>query len=780
MQVSETKSSPILVWNKRQAPCLESAQRNDDHVVFARELVSGGYEYTSLSTQEQYANYILGGNTHCNEHLCQKPTHTYLDIESPCSLSMLGLSKDEFITEFSKFIQEQFSKLLGIKVKKKQLRWSDSCRETKTSFHLVVALDDYYWADRAQLKHFINKISEASLLHRGFYTFVEKNNAYTQESAIDLQVYTKNRLFRTVGCSKIENGIPLAPYKKRLTVKTILDHLVCITDTDERQELTFQKQKKTKRTLLDMDLLEKIAREHDCTVHSTEGSLITCRNLGKERLCTLTGEKHLRQNCFFVQKRDGVHLFCHGCPGHSKLVHEFDNQSEFGTYESYKTLLKAPDIDISVIQKYMKESIFFIDQPGDPHYVTSTTVPCDGFKNKLVGKGLVKCQNLFHRASDIILGTGKEAIKFSAVLAGLAKRRALRTYNKTVWLPFSKKSNTKPILDKNTMNLFPGYALESVQCDWKGIKFEDTMCYQLLHRNLCNENPETFDFLLSAISHKLQKSWIKLPIAHVWAGSKPGTGKSSLLTFLSRIFGVNQNQKTCISFSNISSFCNRFNHIMGSNLWISLEELKSNGKLREFDNYLKDFISNPFTIQEKKGVDKTYTRNYSTCLLFSNELNVVKCDALDRRMVFYECSDKCRNDATFFTALFAEFDNVQIMKAIFEYFLAKDISKWNYRDLPVTKTRQKIISVSRDINLRFVEYLLRFEVLRDTVIEKSELFMMWENFTTSEGIVHYRRDCNYVCSMLEMTLGMDSENLHYSFKRENLLEKLREYGITEI
>ena len=79
-----------------------------------------------------------------------------------------------------------------------------------------------------------------------------------------------------------------------------------------------------------------------------------------------------------------------------------------------------------------------------------------------------------------------------------------------------------------------------------------------------------------------------------------------------------------------------------------------------------------------------------------------------------------------------------------------------------------------------VEHLLRFEVLRDIEIEKSELFMMWGDFTTREGIVHYRRDCNYVCSMLEMTLGIDAENSRYFFKRESLLEKLREYGITEI
>ena len=774
---SETSKSTetAIVFHKRQAPCLESAQRNEDQVVFARELQGGGYEYASFSTEEQYANYILEGNTFCNELLLRE-THTYFDCDCPCSLSQLGFSKDEFIAKFSKFIQEMFSKLLGIKVKKKQLRWSDSCRETKTSFHLVVALDDFYWKDREQLKHFVERIRESSLYHRGFYSFLEKNNAYYKESIIDPKVYTKRRLFRTVGCCKTCNKIPLVPYKKRLTVKTILDHLVSVTDIEERQELTFQKTKKQKKEPLDLDLLEKIAREHGSTIHSTEGSLITCRNLEKERVCTLTGEKHLSNHCYLVRKRDGLHLFCHGCPGHSKIVHEFDNQTEFGTYESYKTLLKQPDIDISVIQRYMRESIVFIDSPGDPHYVTTTSVPCDGFHNKLVGRGLVMCQNLFHRASDIILGN----LKFSAVLSDLAKRRALPCYNKTVWLPFSRRSKTQPTIDRNTMNLFPGFSLENVQCDWKNIKFEDTMCYQLLYRNLCNENSETFDYLVSSISHKLQKSFQKLPIAHVWAGSKPATGKSSLLTFLSRIFGVNQNQKTCISFSNISSFCNRFNHIMGSNLWISLEELKSNGKLREFDNYLKDFISNPFTIQEKKGVDKTYTRNFSTCLLFSNELNVVKCDSLDRRMVFYECSDKCRNDATFFTKLYAEFDDVPTMKAIFEYFLTKDIQDWNYRDLPVTKTRQKIITLSRDINLRFIEYLLKFEVLSDIEIEKSELFMMWGQFTDCEGITHYRRDSNYVCSLLEMTLGIDAQNSRYFMKRERLLEKLREYGITEI
>jgi len=768
-----------ITFTKRQKPCLESAKRNKDQVVFAKQTTTG-YQYGSFSTQEQYADYILAGNTHCNEHLQETQTHTYLDIDCKASLEKLGFTKDEFIQEFSKFLIEKFEKYLKIKVKKKQLRWSDSCRPEKTSFHLIVNLEDYYWSDREQLKSFVTKIAEESLFHKGFYTYHEKDNTYVQESIIDLKVYTKNRLFRTVGCSKIENNIVLKPWKKRLTVKTILDHLVCITDLEERQELTFQKTKKLKKEPLDLDLLEKIARENGSTVNSTEGSLIICRNLGRERVCSLTGETHRRNHCYMVKKQSGIHLFCHGCPGTSKLVHEFNQTKEFCTYESYKTLLKITP-DLSLIQKYMKQTIFFIDAPGNPHYVTSTSVPCEGFKNKLMGKGLVTCQNLFHRASDIIIGHGKEQIKFSSVLAGLSKRRALPCFNKTIWLPYCKKAKTFPTIDKNTLNLFPGFALENAQCSYKKIKFEETLCYQLLFRNLCNENQETFLYLAKSIAHKLQKSWIKLPISHVWAGSKPGTGKSSLLTLLSRIFAVNQNQKTCISFSNISSFLNRFNSIMNCNLWVSLEELKSNGKLQEFDGYLKDFVSNSFTIQEKKGVDKEYKRNYSTCLLFSNELNIVKCSGLDRRQVFYECSDQCRNSAEFFNGLYKEFDSIPHMKRAFEYFLAIDLTDWDHRVLPVTKTRQKIIALSKDINLRFCEYLLKFEVIVPEIsIDKQHLFMMWTEFSDSEGLIYYKRDSNYVASMLEMTLGIDCEKGRYTLVRSELLEKMREHGITDI
>ena len=52
-------------------------------------------------------------------------------------------------------------------------------------------------------------------------------------------------------------------------------------------------------------------------------------------------------------------------------------------------------------------------------------------------------------------------------------------------------------------------------------------------------------------------------------------------------------------------------------------------------------------------------------------------------------------------------------------------------------------------------------------------------FSDTEGLVYYKRDCNYVANMLEMTLGIDTENGMYSLIRTQLIQKLREHGITD-
>ena len=244
-------------------------------------------------------------------------------------------------------------------------------------------------------------------------------------------------------------------------------------------------------------------------------------------------------------------------------------------------------------------------------------------------------------------------------------------------------------------------------------------------------------------------------------------GKSSLMVLLSRIFATNSKENICLSHNNLSTFCGRFNAELSTNLWVGLEELKADRN--KFDSFLKDFVSNRHIMLERKGHDREYTLNYSTCLLFSNDLNVTRVDSLDRRQVFYECSDQCRNDGEFFTKLYEEFDSPAVMKAIFEYLLKIDLTNWDYRSFPSTQTRVKLQQISRNINHRFAEYLLENDlgVQESLVIGKSELFMIWQQFIEFEGItLCAKRDKNYVCSSFELAMGVVLKrmvNPYYTF-----------------
>ena len=778
-----------VIFFKTQAAAFEHSQQNNDMVVCGIQNANRTYKYTSFSNQETYADFILSphqDSKFVNEML-RGHTNTYLDIDTKCSLAELGFeSTKEFVSVFSKFLQDVFKRYFDIKVKKKELLWSNSSRAGKTSFHCVVALSSWYWHmdDRKELKNFMTAVANETLWKRGFYFFEETNGTYVQNSVIDMQVYSKNRLFRSLGCRKHCSDVCLKPVKGKVTQKNIIDHMVSVYDTEERQRLRYKPTCRIKPSPVDRHIVDKIARENDSTVHEIKGALITCRNLGKKRCCVLTGKVHESNHIFLVNKHDGLHLFCHGCKGNSKLVWEREYVTKYGMYESYKKLLTSHQADpgsteLAEVHRYMKESIVFVDDPSGCYYIVKRESPVKGFHNKLKSHAFLRCQNLFHRNSDIKLRQNGESICFSNELAHLCKTRGLPCYNKCEWIPFCKLAKDRPSIDSHTFNLFSGFVLANHACDWQSVKWENTNTFQLLYRNLCNENSELFSYLTHSLAAKLQRPWVKIPIAHCWVAQKQGVGKSSLLVLLARIFATNSQENICLSHNNLATFCGRFNAELSTNLWVALEELKADRK--KFDSFLKDFVSNSHILLEKKGQDRLFVPNYSTCLLFSNDLNVTRVDSLDRRQVFYECSDVCRNDADFFTKLYEEFDDPKIMKAVFMFLLSLDLSKWDYRVFPETQTRRKLQNLSKNINHRFAEFILQTD-LRDKetiVVDKCELFMLWQSFIEDEGVtLCSKRDRNYVCNSFEICMDVALVDNSYRLEKAHVLGKLNEFKIS--
>ena len=771
---------------KKQKEAFAYRLKKAHEVVYGIQNAGGTYEYNTCETQEDFANYLLD-NRYCNECLW---THTksYLDLDAYTSLEDLGFTQKAFMQKFNVFLQDSYSKYLGIKVLKKHIFWSSSCRAEKVSFHIVINHPTHYWhvEDRKHMKTFMKQLVRDSLKIEGFYVFEKAETEFKKISILDLAVYIKNRLFRSVGQCKRGVDVELQPLNKPLTALNILNHLITVSEVEGMTRIDFKKDKKCnllsrKEKAVSTRLLDKLANECGTVVSDVKGSLICLRNKHKTRKCILTAETHCRQNSYFLKRGNEILFGCHGCADTPlKVVHTYETTKEFEYYESYKKILeiykKQPEnFSRKLIEKYLLQTVTFIDKASDPHFIVNSRVPV--LNGKLHGKQVLSTKNLFFRHSDIHLEQGEDILKFSAILSHLTKKRRIKTYNNTCWVPFAKESKYQPEISPDSLNLFSGYNLENYTSTRK-VDFKKTNIYQLLYRNLTNRDPVCFKYLCCFVAHRLQKSWVKIPTCNIWASSCPGTGKSTFSLFLKTLFSAGKEQIFC-SYSNMESFQSAFNFEKRHALFVALEECPQGKRNKDFDNYLKDFVSNPNMLLEIKGQDRVTVPSYSSVLVYSNRMKVINVDQRDRRMVFYICNTEQANQKQFFDELYMELNDLDVLKSAFNYFLELDIDNWDWRKFPVTALRKKVQQCSIQLDFRWLRYFFT----RDNFycsgpsfeFSKIDLYECWQIYIESHGI-NSRRDYDYVVSSFELAMDVEcNEHDRYIIPRSYATEKLTEF-----
>ena len=142
-------------------------------------------------------------------------------------------------------------------------------------------------------------------------------------------------------------------------------------------------------------------------------------------------------------------------------------------------------------------------------------------------------------------------------------------------------------------------------------------------------------------------------------------------------------------------------------------------------------------------------------------------------MCFYSCNAEKANDKTFFSAIYKELECVDTMKAWFDFFMARDISNWDWRKFPCTKLRKKLMSCSDQIDLRwlrcfFTELIHPQPTFR---FSKEELFMYWTEYVDSHH-VQTKRDMDYVISSFELSMDCDYTNKIYDLSKAFVAKQL--------
>jgi hypothetical protein len=191
---------------RKQKDALDQRAIAKDAIVFCT-FIEGVRQYSSVADHDEYARYILSdepGSDYANE-LLWSDTHSYCDLDCPHTLKQLGFTQDEFVQAFSALLVESFDKHLGVTITPNDCVWSCSTRVGKTSFHVKISSNAFYWpvsTRKTSMKTFWQLVNQDCLNTKGFHFYKESEDDIEQISILDLSVYSANRCFRSLNCKK--------------------------------------------------------------------------------------------------------------------------------------------------------------------------------------------------------------------------------------------------------------------------------------------------------------------------------------------------------------------------------------------------------------------------------------------------------------------------------------------------------------------------------------------------------------------------------------------------
>lgn len=720
-----------MTFFRKQKDCLEQRGVAKDAIVFCT-FIDGVRHYSSVADHDQYARYILSdepGSDYANE-LLWSDTHSYCDLDCPNTLKELGFTQDQFIEAFSALLVRSFDKHLGVTITPNDCIWSTSSRPGKTSYHVKVVSNVFYWpvsSRKTSMKTFWRLVNEDCLNTKGFHFYQENDESIEQLSILDLSVYSANRCFRSLNCKKFGMDVRFTPIYGSISHSSVVNH--CLTVRSEGRKafsLTSKCKLPPRKTFIHTGLLREIAAKYGAQYVETEGSLVKLRNNGC-RVCPINNETNKSDHCFLVLKDHAIYFGCHNeaCSGKLLKVHEL-NGPDYQHYEDYFKLIPAGDF--GSVCKYMKSCIKWVDRTSEPFFVTTSKIGLSCWDHRLHTNQVNFAKTLFKGYADIHLQTDDEPIKFSKVLGGLMKQRMIPTYADVLWLPHLDES---PPMPKNKLNTFQGFALKDVPSN--KIDFTKTQIYDLLVR-LCGNQTEYITYLCSFLSCKLQRPYIKFPICLCMINSKEGSGKGTFGVFLEKLFCCGEN--SYVSFNTLESFTNGFNSIQARALWICLEEVSARkGGLKAFNGLLKDKISSNILLCEVKNKERVQVPWYASIIIFSNEFNVLSVSKNDRRLVCFKSDCSKANDKDYFIAIHRELSDLKIMRAAFDFFRTYDTTQFNYRDIPQSNMKDTLVNLCAPNAVKFHKFFMDQYTGRETYdVSEEDIYETYKAYVESYGM----------------------------------------------
>ena len=703
----------------RQADAFAHGDKNG-LTAFFKFFPDGKDRFIVVKSARKVCSEIIGGKSRTFQELLRDGSwiRPFWDIEYYPESELNPTRRGLIITAFHKVLDSVFS-FIGETFNKDFCKWSDSSGQYegryKASFHCV-------YADPCIAFEY-NRAREGREKRRALHQFgmlcIEESKKYPElwdagQPLIDGTVWSTNRAMRCVGCHKPGDTRILKPVNADYTLDNdftrsdIESHLISCPKPARPCKISglvdLFKPKATSS-------LGQIAAELGCTIDTVNDSLVTLKTKPGGRTCPITNERYMPGNnrAFLHIKAGEVFYRQHGVEG-SKKVGEVKEKTYklFSDIEQLNALEKSAGDDFSreMIEEYLRDTVVYINTPFNPEYV----VKVDGYE---AGFNLVGVDSFKYKTGTALFGKDcrefrcrkidddkvvHEYVSIASVLARMVKRNQIRTYNALRYVPFS---HVEPYIGKKVFNSFVPFDFLSYEPKTEAPPFEEHAMYKLLKTDLTGNDMESFEYLLNYVAHKLQKPHIRIDTALCFVRTIQGIGKGQFSKWISMIFDY-RNVKI---IANLDHLFGNFNSHIRSSLWVFLEEIKSKGGAWEQAGRLKDLISSESQVWEKKYHEAEEGGWHGQIVVFSNSSYGLRVEVSDRRYVLFDTEYTLRDDKQFHDRVSEETMNPDFIATAFKFLMERDVSKWNWRKIPKTKTRTAIKQACESVCMSFTRWL---------------------------------------------------------------------------
>ncbi|KAA6380709.1 MAG: hypothetical protein EZS28_023765 [Streblomastix strix] len=211
----------------------------------------------------------------------------------------------------------------------------------------------------------------------------------------------------------------------------------------------------------------------------------------------------------------------------------------------------------------------------------------------------------------------------------------------------------------------------------------------LVKDTISANDERVYEYILNWFSFIVQNVGKKTETAIILKGLQ-GIGKNVFTNVLCELLAGYSSK----NITDIDDFVGKFNTAIENKMLAIANEMKNFGESRMSNmDALKSIITeSSFEINEKY-VPKHEVENVVNIMIVTNNIYPLKIENSDRRYVVCECSPVHRGDLAYFTTLCNSFDD-DFYNNLFTFFMTRDISQFNPRNIPMTQAKKDIIKAS--------------------------------------------------------------------------------------